>query len=149
MKDGILSQILTERGYFVLLKQLMKYKRVLKIQNKKITIKIRGVWEKNAIISSTYYVRRRVPAQIWKWLEGLRTLQILGWNKIYKERKQRWNHSFTWESCSAIGSYHSSCSRFVFCILPFTLFLKLKCFKRPREFNSVNTLMLYQTCNLI
>lgn len=43
MKDGILSQLLTERGYFVLLKQLMKYKRVLKIQNKEITIKIRGV----------------------------------------------------------------------------------------------------------
>lgn len=27
-------------------------------------------------------------------------------------------------------------------------FFKLKCIKRPTEFNSVNTFMLYQTCNL-
>lgn len=46
MKDRIFSHLLTERGYFVLLKELMKYKRILKIR-KEIRIKIRGVKEKN------------------------------------------------------------------------------------------------------
>lgn len=73
----------------MLLKQLMKYKRVLKIQNKEITIKIRGVRENPKFKNSPRYVHRRLPAQILKWLEGLRTLQILGWNKLYKERKPR------------------------------------------------------------
>lgn len=60
--DGILSQLLTERGYFVLLKQPMKYKRVLKIQNKEITIKIRGVQENSKLKNFPRYVHRRFPA---------------------------------------------------------------------------------------